>query len=148
MDKFISSLSHKVVCVSSSVANVRLKLGIDNVKKQYFLGNGTCGGIYTKTKFNPNNINDTLLNALLDKYNIKNDTFIVGFCGRLVRDKGIIELVDAFHLLINDNPNKNIKLLIIGTKEIRDSIPEETIEILNNNANIIFTGYIPYDNIQ
>ena len=31
MDKFISSLSHKVVCVSSSVANLRLKLGIDIV---------------------------------------------------------------------------------------------------------------------
>ena len=48
-------------------------------------------------------------------------SFIIGFTGRMVRDKGIIELVNAFKCLqVN---HQNIALLLVGMLEERDALP-------------------------
>ena len=43
------------------------------------------------------------------KWGINETDWVVGYTGRLVRDKGIIELVDAFQLIKANNPK--LKLL-------------------------------------
>lgn len=82
-------------------------------------------------------------------YNIKENDLVILYSGRVIREKGVKELIQAFNQIKN---NKNIKLLIIGSpiygKTIYDSYYEELKEIITmNKENIIFTGYIDYNKL-
>ena len=64
-------------------------------------------------------------------------TFI--FVGRLVKDKGINELVEAFTQLYNKY--KNVRLLLVGKYETElDPLKEETIERINTLSTIEAVG--------
>ncbi len=141
-NKFESICAHKIVCVSHFVANLRLDNKIDKPEKQFILGKGTCGGIDTQKKFNPEFITEDEQEELRQKLDIKKEDFIIGFSGRIVRDKGIVELVEAFKLLQNRHPDKSIKLMFVGVFENRDAIPAQTTEYINTDPNVIFTGYV------
>ena len=60
-------------------------------KKQIILGKGTCNGVDTVNHFNPAIIDQTKVAALRAKYGIEEGNFVIGYSGRLVRDKGIID---------------------------------------------------------
>lgn len=147
-DKFVSMLATKVVCVSQYVVDFRKRDGIDKAGKTVMLGKGSCNGLDTINKFNPEKVDPAVLRTMKSKYDITNEEFILGFCGRLVRDKGIIELIAAFNLLLQRNPDKKMRLLIIGEPEIRDGLPTETISTLKTSKDIIFTGPVPFAEIQ
>lgn len=144
--KFESICADKVVCVSNYIAQLRQNMHIDKKEKQVILGKGTCGGIDTQRKFNPDLIDKNELLNLKTKLGIKENDFVIGFVGRIVKDKGIIELIEAYKLLKERHTNLNIKLVIIGVFEKRDSIPNEYISYIEANPDIIFTGFIK-DNI-
>lgn len=78
-----------------------------------------------------------------DKYGLTKDDFIVLFCGRLIKEKGVLELIKSIKRI----DNKNIKLLILGNnpflKESKDEYIEKlNKEVLNYEDRIIFTGYV------
>jgi len=141
----IAYLANKIVVVSPSLANLSLELKLNSPKKQFVLGKGSCGGIDTINKFNPDMINVEKKELIKNKLNISNDDFVIGFCGRLEVDKGIIELVDAFELLVNKYPNKKLRLLLIGMFDSRNSLNGIDKNRILNNPNIIYTGYIKDD---
>lgn len=146
--KIASRIADKVVCVSSSVCRRRLEDGIDNPCKQIILGYGSCNGVDALNKFNPERVKSNIIEFLRLKYGISESDFVIGFCGRLVKDKGIVELLAGFELICLRHRTKSIKLLIIGEPEKRDALPQDTLDILNNNENIIFTGRISYNDMQ
>lgn len=146
--KFDVFFAKKVVCVSPSVARRRREDKIDSPEKQMLLGGGSVNGVDTQNKFNPEMVSDGDISLLKTKYCIQRGDFVVGFCGRLVHDKGVEELCDALKILFQTHPNKSIKLFVIGKPETRDALPERTIDFLKSNINIIFTGKIPYAEIQ
>lgn len=137
MDKMVAAMSHKTVCVSCSVAKVRQDYNIEKSKRVYILGSGTCGGIDTKNLFNPIRLDATEQELLKSKLGIKKVDFIVGFCGRMVRDKGIKELVEGFDLAKRRLTGKKMKLFIIGDSEVRDSIDKELLAYINNHECVI-----------
>ena len=73
------------------------------------------------------------------KYDIKENDFVIGYSGRMVRDKGIIELVRAFDKL---KDAQNCKLLLVGMFEKRDALPKDVINRIENDPRIIYTGFI------
>ncbi len=147
-EKITSSLATRVVCVSHYVKDQRIKDGVDKPSKQVILGRGSCNGIDTINKFNPQLIDKDLVEAKRIYYGINSNDFVVGFCGRLVKDKGIIELVDAFNMLKESHPDKRIKMLIVGPPEIRDGLPKETLAFLKESKDVVSTGRIPFSEIQ
>ena len=78
------------------------------------------------------------------------DDFIMVYSGRINKDKGISELIDAM-LEIQKIPN--IKLLVLGSTFFDNSKQEDEFfknlrkksEIIKRN--IIFTGFIPYEKV-
>ena len=71
-------------------------------------------------------------------YDITKEDFVFGFVGRLVGDKGVNELVNAFNKL----EQKNIKLLLVGRYENElDPLDRETINLIKNNKKIIEVGF-------
>lgn len=148
IEKLVSCMATKVVCVSNYVKTKRKEDGIDRPYKQVVLGRGSCNGIDTINKFNPTFIDKNIIKSYRILYGLKDNEFIIGFCGRLVKDKGVIELVEAFKMLKESHPKKKIKLLIIGNPEIRDGLPSNTLTYLSQSKDIVFTGNIPYSEIQ
>ena len=108
-------------------------------RKQIVLGKGTCSGVDTQGKFNPQNIDPTKMAEFRSKWGINETDWVVGYTGRLVRDKGIIELVDAFQLIKANNPR--LKLLLVGMFEERDALPQEVQDRIKNDPQIVFTDF-------
>lgn len=146
IERFISSCATEIVCVSPSLAQLSISESLNPINKQHLIGAGTCGGIDSLIKFNPSLIDPIKVNSLANFLNIDNGDFVIGYCGRLVRDKGIRELVDAFLLLLNDQIN--VKLLLVGGFDERDELPRESKEIIINHPKIIYTGFVPNDLIE
>lgn len=66
--------------------------------------------------------------------------FIFVFVGRIVKDKGMIELVDAFERLNQEHPSS--RLLLVGSTEPElDPLPEPTSKKLESNSNIYQAGW-------
>ncbi|MDD4589517.1 MAG: glycosyltransferase family 4 protein [Parabacteroides sp.] len=139
VDRVASFCATKVVCVSPSVLRRSIEDKLAPAKKQLILGKGTCNGVDTINHFTPDNINQDMIAELRMKYGINEDDFVIGYSGRLVKDKGIIDLVQAFVKLENAN---NCKLLLVGMFEERDALPENTKNRILNDKRIIFTGVI------
>ena len=73
-----------------------------------------------------------------EEYGISENDFVFGFVGRLVKDKGIGELVGAFNQL----EQKDIKLILVGKYEPDlDPLSQETLQIIKSNPNIIEVGF-------
>ncbi len=147
-NRLMTMCATQVLCVSPSVMRRRCALGIDKPQKQHLLGKGSCNGVDALEKFNPDKVPASVTQAIREQYGLSAQDFVIGFCGRLVRDKGIIELVDAIKLLTEKHPEKSLKLFVIGQPEKRDAIPEDTLNFLNTSKNVVFTGRVDYSEIQ
>ena len=67
-------------------------------------------------------------------------SFTYLFVGRLVRDKGITELVDAFERVHMEHPET--RLLLVGTQEPElDPLPDRTQRLIADNDAIIEAGW-------
>lgn len=107
--------------------------------KLKIIGNGSSNGINTK-HFSPEQVSQSEQENLKTALGIEAEDFVFVFVGRLVGDKGINEVVQAFKKLINQN--SKVKLILVGMEE-RDLDPLEqwTQEEINSNKNILFVGY-------
>lgn len=139
MDKLTALLSTKVVCVSPSVVKQSLMDKLNSPNKQVLLLKGTCNGVDIN-RFDINRFSAIDICKLKEDLGVHESDFVIGFSGRLVRDKGIIELVKSFICLQEEN--KNITLLLVGMFEERDALPNEIIEIIRCSSKIVHTGYI------
>jgi len=146
IDKITAFCATQVVCVSPSLLVKSLEYKLNPPNKQMIIGKGTCGGVDAQSKFNPKNIVSHKLTKLRKSLNIDDDCFVIGYCGRLVRDKGIIDLVEAFEYVLK-KVNIRVKLLLVGDFEHRDSIPIHIQSSIKDNKNIVITGFI-FDQIE
>jgi len=103
------------------------------------LGQGSTNGIDTK-QFNPDNYTTTQKETLKNQLGLTPEHFVYIFIGRLVKDKGLVEMIEAFANLYQDN-NK-LRLLLVGPLEQDlDPLPETTLQQMESHPGIITTGY-------
>lgn len=96
--------------------------------------NGSANGLDIN-EFSNNGYN---IKVIREEYGISENDFVFGFVGRLVKDKGIEELVGAFNQL----EQKDIKLILVGKYEPDlDPLSRETLQIIKSNPNIIEVGF-------
>ncbi len=92
-------------------------------------------------------ITDNVKYSLRHKYNIEKQDFVFIYCGRIDEQKGVLELYKAFRQI----KNKNVKLLIVGSSNKKDSkmssYNRQLLEEARTDQNIIFTGYIDNDKL-
>lgn len=141
VDILTAKLATRIVNVSPSLAKICLEEKLNPANKQVLLSAGTCNGIDTFL-FSRDSIIDEKLIELRSHLNIKKDSFVVGYAGRLVRDKGIVELVQAFLVVKESCPN--LKLMLVGMLEERDALPRDIVDIIKNNKDIINVGYVSH----
>jgi glycosyltransferase involved in cell wall biosynthesis len=83
---------------------------------------------------------------LRNQYKIKSSDIVIIYTGRLVPEKGIKELLEAF---IGLKKASNIKLVIVGSSFFEGATKSKFIRRLEllareSKDKIIFTGYLPY----
>jgi glycosyltransferase involved in cell wall biosynthesis len=124
---------------SKHLADFILENGYCSPKKMKVLGNGSSNGINTLF-FEPNEELAKTACELKKKFSLTNKDFVFVFVGRLVKDKGIEELVEAFSALKEKHPD--IKLLLVGPYEPeRDPLSPETRKVIETDTSIIHAGF-------
>lgn len=141
-EKFVASLATSVINVSHSLSKLAVADGLNEAKKQYVIGHGTCGGIDAQNIFNPSLVDADKLLFIKKKLGLNDADIVFGFCGRICNDKGIPELVDAFELFQKLHSNIKAKLLFIGRFDTRDGISEEKKQQFESNSDIVISGHI------
>lgn len=145
IDRLASKLATKIVCVSPSVAHRSIEDGLNPEHKQVVLAKGTCNGIDIG-RFCKEAVNKEQQESLRQSLGINDGDFLIGFAGRLVKDKGIIELVRAYQEIRKEH--QNVRLMLVGMLEIRDALPEDVVKTIKKDEGIISTGYVGYATIE
>lgn len=92
-----------------------------------------------KTRFIPNGVKKIELKSaglITEKYGLTKDSYIL-FLGRLVPEKGIRYLIEAFKDVQTDK-----KLIIAGGSSDTDEFANELKELAKGDERIIFTGFV------
>lgn len=147
IERFTAKLSSKIINVSHSLCELAIKQHLNSKSKQTIIGSGTCGGVDAFNLFNPENVKFSDIDNLKNKFHIKKSDFVVGFCGRICKEKGIRELIDSFDIFQKVNPTISSKLLIVGEYDERDILPDDYVNKIKQNNYIIKTGFIPKDKL-
>lgn len=138
-DRTATLLSTEVLAVSDSVVECAKKYKIVSKQKITVLGSGSINGVDGISKFNPSTLPQNT-EFSKEALHIPKNGIIFGFIGRLVRDKGIIDLVEAWKNL--KKYQKNAYLLIAGETEAHDPLPAEVIEFIRDETTIKTLGFV------
>ncbi|MCC9043605.1 glycosyltransferase family 4 protein [Myroides sp. M-43] len=144
LERLTSRLATQIVSVSESVLSYSVGHKLGSKQKNILLNKGTCNGVDINKYTRNNNL------SLKSELGIKESNIVVGYVGRLVNDKGINELAEAWKLLLREH--NNITLLLVGPFEERDTLSDEIKLFLENQESIIVTNLVqnsqPYYNIM
>lgn len=127
-EKLPCLLAHQVLCVSHSGRQVAIDHGLCPPDKVKVLLGGSINGVDALGRFNPDSMPAGTREATRDKHGIPADARVIGFVGRLVRDKGIAELTAAWQSLRERFPTSH--LLLVGPFEEGDAVPTDIREAL------------------
>jgi glycosyltransferase involved in cell wall biosynthesis len=128
----------KVITVSLATKNKAEAEGLCPDVKIVVLGNGSSNGVDAEGHFNPEILLSESRSVIRKRYQIPLEATVLGFVGRLVRDKGIGELAEAWQNLRKQHPD--LYLLLIGPIEPQDPVPVHILERLKNDSRVRLTG--------
>ncbi len=124
---------------SKGLSEFILENKLTTSSKLKVIANGSSNGIDT-TYFDKDNLNQNDLFVLKKSLKIEDDDKVFIFVGRLVGDKGLNELIEAFEEIEKDNTKS--KLILVGTFEDElDPLQTSTLEKIKSNSNIINVGW-------
>lgn len=132
-------LATRVYPNSFELKKIILKLGYTKESKLKVLGKGSSNGIDTNY-FNPSDFNSLDGIKLKEQLNIPISDFVYIFVGRLVKEKGINELVKSFVELQKET--SKVSLLLVGPFEQElDPIDKDVYQLIQTHPKIFTTGY-------
>jgi glycosyltransferase involved in cell wall biosynthesis len=138
-ERLACRFAHRVICVSQSVRERAIVSGLTNRDRTFVLGSGSCNGVdashFAATP-------ETMARAadLRHQLGIPPQAPVALFVGRLTRDKGVPELMEAFSQLIHRFPE--LRLLLVGCFEDGDPLPLSTRKALESASQVIFAGAV------
>lgn len=138
MDKLLCAAATRIIPEGLGVKQDLERFRITR-KPLHILANGNVNGIDI-TYFDRDSIDQDTRGRLKNSLQIAEQDFVFVFVGRLVRDKGINELVAAFGAIAAQYPHA--RLLLVGNyEEALDPLLPETMAAIDNNKQIIPVGF-------
>jgi len=135
-DRTACLLAHRVLAVSHSTRTIAIDHGLCAREKIKVLLGGSGQGVDATGRFAP--LRESVRLAARAEQRIPSNASVIGFIGRLVRDKGIIELASAWKSLSAAHPR--LYLLLVGQPEAKDAAVTETIAALQADPRVRFIG--------
>ena len=130
--------AHQVLCVSHSLREVAIAEGLCPPQKIKVLLGGSGNGVDAAGRFHPERVGVRARPDTRRRWGIPEQALVVGYVGRLVRDKGLGELVAAWQVLREELPE--LHLLVVGPFEPQDPVPAEVAAVLRDDPRIHLTG--------
>jgi glycosyltransferase involved in cell wall biosynthesis len=123
-----------VLCNSESMRTEALALGIAPAEKLHLLGDGSSNGVNLE-RFAPGS------SDVRSRFKLADAAPVIGFVGRLTKDKGIPELLEAFEIILKRCPHA--QLLLVGWFDLaEDALGLEWRKRIANHPNIHCTGFV------
>ena len=133
-ERAASACAQAVLCNSESMRSAALALGIAPVEKLHLIGQGSSNGVDV-ARFSPGP------SEVRGQLGIPHEVPVVGFVGRLTKDKGIPELVEAFDAILVKEPEA--RLLLVGWFDAaEDALTARWRARVANHPRIHCTGFV------
>ena len=128
-------------CNSSSLLRYAVKHRIVPLKKAVLLGHGMSNGLDT-VHFDRARVESSYdLKGIRARLGIPESSEVLGFCGRLTRDKGLRDLQEAWLIIREQFPN--VRLLLVGWWwEAVDVVEQEVKKSLAADPRVHITGRV------
>jgi glycosyltransferase involved in cell wall biosynthesis len=136
-ERLAAALATQVLCVSRSVAAMAVADGICPAAKVKVLLGGSINGVDAAGRFRPPD-GEAGRRAARAALGIDPGARVVGFVGRLVREKGVVELLAAWRALREEFPD--LRLVLVGPREPYDPLPPEALAALDSDPRVTCTG--------
>ncbi|MCI6360342.1 MAG: glycosyltransferase [Eubacterium coprostanoligenes] len=133
-EKYVCHLSTHIEPDSNSNLRFAHEIGLYPKSKGSVIWNGSACGV-NLTKFDISN-KEEYRKDIREQLDIPENAFVYGFVGRITRDKGVNELLEAYKKLNDDS-----YLIMVGPSEVDETINQELYTWASKNEKIKFTGY-------
>lgn len=131
--------AHRVLAVSPSIRDEAIHEGLCPPEKIRVLGQGSGNGVDARNCFDPlRHANQR--KTIRQRHAIPDDAPVVGFVGRIVRDKGMVELAAAWRTLREQFPS--LHLLLVGPFELEDPVPADVEDLFRTDPRIHCVGRV------
>ncbi len=132
------ALANRVLCVSNSLRDLAVAEGVVRAARIHVLGHGSINGIDAEVRFQPGQASIAAGRAERARWGIPDGVPVVGFVGRLVRDKGVAEMAEAWKTLRKRFPEAH--LLVVGAEETQDPLPPGVLSSLRADPRVHLAG--------
>lgn len=139
IERIVCALSTDVQPDSFGNLNLCRRLNFYNEKKSRVVWNGSANGV-DLNKFDIEKKEDFRY-EIRSRYNFSEEDVVIGFLGRLMKDKGCDELIGAYQKL--ENKYNNLRMLFVGPTETTGTENQSLIQYFEKNERIIKTGNVP-----
>lgn len=130
-DRLSARIAHRVLFVSASLRDAAVDLGVAPAGKSGVLGAGSANGIDADHRFNPSVWRSQRSHLRLAE-GIAPSDLVIGFVGRMVRDKGLTDLMSAWETL--RSPGR--RLLLVGPAEQGDPLPRQLLDDIADDPDV------------
>lgn len=138
-ERVSSALAHRVLAVSPSMKQIAVRDAICPAEKIWIPLGGSGNGVDATGRFRP--AGAAARARVRAELGIPPEALVIGFVGRIGRDKGIVDLADAWTQLRGDSPR--LHLLLVGGEEGEDPLPAEVTGQLRLDPRVRLTGAVP-----
>ena len=132
------SLAHRVWCDSRSMRDFIVAEGMCPDRKAIVLGKGSVAGVDAENVFSPKIHGPADRLSIRARYGIPAGSVVLGFVGRIARDKGMHELAEAWRGISQEYAD--LHLLLIGGWDARDPIPSSDERLFRSSPRIHLVG--------
>ncbi len=131
-------LADLVWCDSFSLREHVERAGLCSPQKLTVLGHGSVRGVDARHAFSPDQYGPLARQEIRHRHGIPMDSRVLGYVGRLVADKGMHELAEAWRSLRDRHPD--LHLLLIGAAEAVDPMPAEDEHLFRSDPRVHLAG--------
>lgn len=131
-------LARRVIAVSPSLRQTAIAHRLCPAHKIIVLAGGSGNGVDAHGRFDPAQVGSTARGEVRRELGVADEAVVVGFVGRLVRDKGVCELAEAWARLKGEFPAA--RLVVVGPYEPRDPVPDAVKRALESDPSVVLTG--------
>jgi len=141
LERWICARSRVVICVSEGLRNRALALGLAERDRLTVLGSGSSNGVDTRRFTRPDG---AARRAARARWGIGDEELVIACVGRLVSDKGIVELLQALRSAVHARPclRDRLVLLVVGDWDIGGPDPQIQEALSTPPVRLVVTGHV------
>ena len=140
VEKLNYRLATKVYPNSENLKKFIIEEKFASSNKLKVIGHGSSNGIDT-SEFDPKIISNQKKEKIRENLSLSKNDFVFLYVGRLMKDKGVNELIQAFFEF--SKYHKDVRLILAGDNDNNTNpLLPQTLKVINNHHQIHHVGYV------